>query len=194
MELQLAQVRTAIEARSAGTFADQRVRGWNIDSRTTRTGDLFFAIKGDRHDGHAFAGRAIEQGAVAAVVSQPVAGAGTLLEVKDTIVALQKLARSARKQWGRPIVAVTGSAGKTTTKDIIAQLLSARFRVGKTPGNLNNHIGLPLSILRIPDDADIAVIELGMNHSGEIRELTAIVEPEIGVVTNVGFAHMEGFE
>lgn len=195
MELPLAQIEVAIAAHSSGADRELRVRGWSIDSRTLRKGDLFFAIKGDQHDGHAFARAALDRGAVAAVVSEPIPGVnGTLLQVADTLEALQKLARHARRQWGRPVVAVTGSAGKTTTKDVIAELLSVGFRMGKTPGNLNNHIGLPLSILRIPEEAEVGVIELGMNHSGEIRDLAAIAEPEIGVVTNVGFAHVEAFD
>lgn len=194
MEFPLAQVEGAIRGRSSGEVPGLRVRGWSIDSRSVRAGDLFFAIRGERHDGHAFTCAALKQGAIAAVVSQPVENAeGVLLQVPDTLAALQELARWARREWARPIVAVTGSAGKTTTKDVIAELLRVRFRVGKTAGNLNNHFGLPLSILRIPDDAEVGVIELGMNHAGEIRELAAIAEPEIGVVTNVGFAHIEGF-
>ena len=194
MEFSLPQVERAIRGRSLAPGSDLRVRGWCIDSRTVSSGDLFFAIKGERHDGHAFTKTALKQGAIAAVVSEPIdAGEGTLLEVPDTLAALQELARWARKQWARPMVAVTGSAGKTTTKDVIAELLQVRFRVGKTAGNLNNHIGLPLSILRIPDDAEVGVIELGMNHAGEIRELAGIALPEIGVVTNVGFAHIETF-
>jgi UDP-N-acetylmuramoyl-tripeptide--D-alanyl-D-alanine ligase len=194
MEFSLAQVEGAIRGRNLGEVSDLRVRGWSIDSRSVRNGDLFFAIRGERHDGHAFTRAALKQGAIAAVVSEPIEGAeGTVLEVPDTLAALQQLAMWARRRWGRPIVAVTGSAGKTTTKDVIAELLRGRFRVGKTAGNFNNHIGLPLSILRIPDDAEIGVIELGMNHAGEIRELAGIAQPEIGVVTNVGLAHIETF-
>ncbi|MFL6352633.1 MAG: UDP-N-acetylmuramoyl-tripeptide--D-alanyl-D-alanine ligase [Bryobacteraceae bacterium] len=193
MEFSLAQVEGTIRARSVGQPPDLRVQGWSIDSRSVRPGDLFFAIRGERHNGHAFAKAALQHGAIAAVVSEPVEAEGTLLKVSDTLAALQQLARWARKQWARPIVAVTGSAGKTTTKDVIAELLRVRFRVGKTAGNLNNHIGLPLSMLRIPDQAEVGVVELGMNHAGEIRELAGIVQPEIGVITNVGFAHIETF-
>jgi UDP-N-acetylmuramoyl-tripeptide--D-alanyl-D-alanine ligase len=194
MELTLAQVQAATGGHlSRGSTAP--VRGYSIDSRTLAPGDLFFAIKGDRFDGHSFVADVMARGAVAAVVSErPAQINGTLLQVSDTLLALQQLARFARRRWAKPVVAVTGSAGKTTTKDIIAEFLSARLRVGKTIGNLNNHFGLPLAILRVPDDAEIAVLELGMNHAGEIRRLASIAEPSIGVVTNVGYAHVEAFD
>ena len=173
---------------------DRLATGWSIDSRSINPGDLFFAIKGPRHDGHEHVAAAFEKGAIAAVVSNPIAGSpGPLLEVADVQHALQTLAQWARRSWGNPIVAVTGSAGKTTTKDAIAALLSVRLRVGKTAGNLNNYLGLPLSLLRLPDEAQVGVMELGMNHAGEIRGLVQLAEPEIGVVTNVGYAHIENF-
>lgn len=169
--------------------------GWSIDSRSLKPGELFFAIKGENHDGHAYVNTAFERGAVAAVVSEPGDVAGNpVLPVPDTTHALQQLGKWARRKWGRPIVAVTGSAGKTTTKDVIAELLAVRMAVGKSAGNLNNHLGLPLSLLRMPQAAQVGVTELGMNHSGEIRFLASLAEPEIGVVTNVGYAHIESFD
>lgn len=170
------------------------VTGWSIDSRTTNPGDLFFAIKGENHDGHIYADAAFERGAIGAVMSELVGVENrVLLRVPDVLDALQALGTWARERWAKPIVAVTGSAGKTTTKDIIAALLSVKLRAGKTAGNFNNHIGLPLSLLRLPGDAQVGVLELGMNHSGEIRTLARMAEPQIGVVTNVGYAHIEGF-
>jgi UDP-N-acetylmuramoyl-tripeptide--D-alanyl-D-alanine ligase len=193
MQFTLAQVQAATGAQFLnGVLADTVASGWSIDSRSVAPGELFFAIKGERLDGHEFVDAVLARGAVAAVVNE-VTSKGPLLLVKDTLEAFQSLARWARRQWARPIVAVTGSAGKTSTKDIIAALLAVRFRTGKTVGNFNNHIGLPLSILRLPGDAEIAVLEMGMNHAGEIRELTTIAEPNHGVVTNVGYAHVENF-
>ena len=195
MEISLAEVRQATNAEWLGAAAAlaSRATGWSIDSRTTAPGDVFFAIRGERFDGHAFAQTALERGALAAVVSEMVEGR-PLLRVADTLDALQSLAHWARRRWAKPVVAITGSAGKTSTKDIVSELLGVRLRVAKTIGNLNNHLGLPLTLLRIPDDAEVAVVEMGMNHTGEIRRLAALAEPAIGVVTNVGYAHVESFD
>lgn len=169
------------------------VTGWSIDSRTIAPGDCFFALRGPMHDGHDFVPGVFGRGATAAVVERICDAPGIQLQVPDTTAALQTLARAARRAWGGTVVGVTGSAGKTTTKDTISALLSSSFRTGRNLGNLNNHLGLPLSILRLPGDAEVAVLEMGMNHEGEIRELAGIAEPRIGVVTNVGWAHAENF-
>jgi UDP-N-acetylmuramoyl-tripeptide--D-alanyl-D-alanine ligase len=169
------------------------VCGYSIDSRTVAPGDLFFALRGEKHDGHAFVPEALVKGAAAAVVDGPYMG-DKLIGVEDTLAALQSAAAWARDRWGGKVVGVTGSAGKTTTKDIIAAMLETHMTVGRTTGNFNNHIGLPVSILRMPDDAGAAVLELGMNHAGEIRDLAAIAKPQIAVVTNVGYAHIEAFD
>ncbi|MGI8988626.1 MAG: UDP-N-acetylmuramoyl-tripeptide--D-alanyl-D-alanine ligase, partial [Bryobacteraceae bacterium] len=163
--------------------------GWSVDTRTLQPGDLFFALR----EGHNYVRAAFERGAVAAVVEHRFEGPGNLIRVDDTLVALQDLATRARAQWGGQVVAITGSAGKTTTKDIVAHLLASELPVGKTIGNLNNHVGVPLSILRLPDDCRVAVLEMGMNHAGEIRELARIARPNIAVITNVGYAHIEFF-
>jgi len=168
-------------------------RGWSVDTRTLAPGDLFFALRGPNHDGHAYVSLAIERGAAAVVVEHPVPYANAFV-APDSLAALQHLAAWARAQWGGRIVGVTGSAGKTTTKDAIAHLLGVELPVGKTVGNLNNHVGVPLSILRLPDEARVGVLEMGMNHAGEIRKLAAIAKPDIGVVTNVGYAHVEAFD
>lgn len=171
----------------------REVTGWSVDSRTLEAGDLFFALRGPHHDGHDYVPEAFAGGAVAAVVERPVDSSGPLLAVADTLAALQALAGWARRQWKGRMVAVTGSAGKTTTKDVIAALLSVVLPVGKTVGNLNNHVGVPLSLLRLPAEARAAVIEIAMNHPGEILQLAALAGPEVGVVTNVGHAHAEFF-
>jgi UDP-N-acetylmuramoyl-tripeptide--D-alanyl-D-alanine ligase len=170
------------------------VSGWSIDTRTLAAGDLFFALRGPSHDGHDYVEEAIRKGAAGVVVDHAIEGLGNALVVPDTLGALQSLAGWARKRWGGQVIGVTGSAGKTTTKDAIAHLLSAEMKVGKTIGNLNNHVGVPLSILRLPDDCGVAVLEMGMNHAGEIRALAGIAGPNVGVVTNVGYAHTEFFD
>jgi UDP-N-acetylmuramoyl-tripeptide--D-alanyl-D-alanine ligase len=175
-------------------------RGYSIDSRTVAKGELFFAVRGERHDGHDFVAAAIERGAVAAVVSRArvaalpdAALAAPLLIAEDPLIALQALAAHVRRQWGRRVVAVTGSAGKTTTKEAIAASLGAKFNVLKSQGNLNNNFGLPLQLLRLEPEHEVAVVEMGMNHPGEIAALALMAAPDWGVITNVGTAHVENF-
>lgn len=168
--------------------------GWSIDSRTIAPGDLFFALRGPAHDGHDYIAEVLRKGAAAVVAERAVEAAERVLVVRDSLQALQGVAARAREMWAGDVIGVTGSAGKTTTKDVIAEMLSTEMRTGKTVGNLNNHVGVPLSLLRLDESARVAVIEMGMNHAGEIRHLSAIAKPNHGVVTNVGYAHIESFE
>ena len=175
---------------------DRYVTGFSIDSRTLASGDLFFAIVAKR-DGHDFVTAASRRRAAGLVVSRPITLADDneafVVEVADTTVALQDLAKFVRRESGARVVAITGSAGKTTTKDTIAELIGTRCRVVKNAGNLNNHLGLPLSLLELRHGADVAVMELGMNHAGEIRTLIGVATPEVRVWTNVGEAHIGYF-
>lgn len=174
------------------TVGPFHVSGWSIDSRSLAPGDLFIALRGPNHDGHNYIPQAFERGAIAALVDHPVDYPHVV--VPDTQQALEDLGRRARTvHWGGTVVGVTGSAGKTSTKDIIAALLSPFIPTAKNEGNLNNHIGVPLSILRLPESAKVAVLEMGMNRAGEIRHLCSIAKPNVGLVTNVGHAHIESF-
>ena len=170
------------------------------DSRTATSGDLFVALQGPRFDGHDFVPAVLANGAAGAVVQSERAAAfagesrAGIVAVDDTLVALQDMAREIRRESGAKVVAITGSAGKTTTKEAIAECLSARYRVVKNKGNLNNHIGLPLSLTELRTRPDVAVMELGMNHAGEISTLVSIAEPDVRVWTNVGDAHIGFFE
>lgn len=171
--------------------------GYSIDSRTLNPGDLFIAIAGERFDGHEYVEAVMEKGAVGAVVQtgKKVAGdPARLLKVEDTLKALQSLGAAARRLWGKPLLAVTGSAGKTTTKEILAHILATRFRVMKSSGNLNNHIGLPLQLLKLEAEHELAVVEMGMNHAGEIRDLGKLAHHDLAVVTTVAPVHLEFFE
>ena len=189
MTFELAAIAAAL---GCAVATDGRVTGWSIDSRAVDAGDLFFALKGPNHDAHRYVAQVLESGAVAAVVEH---GEGPrLLKVPDTLAALQKAASWAREQYKGRVIGVTGSAGKTSTKDAIASLLATAMPVGKTIGNLNNHVGLPLSILRLPADSKAAVLELAMNHANEIRDLSRISRHSVAVVTNVGPAHIENFD
>ena len=177
----------------------ERVAGVSIDSRAVGRGQLFVAIRGPRHDGHDFVAAALRAGAEAAVVANdrlcgyPDEIRSRLFAVGDTLAGLQELARAVRRAWGRRIAAVTGSVGKTTTKEILAALLGAKFRVLRSEGNLNNEYGLPLTLLRLEPEDKAAVVELGMSHRGELRRLAEIAEPEVGVVTRVAPVHLEFF-
>lgn len=181
-----------------------RLAGVSIDSRTLLDGELFIAIHGPRHDGHTFVPVALAARAPAAVVARarlaeyPEAIRARLFAVDDTLAALQQLAQAVRRRWGvadvrHRLVGVTGSTGKTTTKEILAALLGARLRVLKSEGNLNNEYGLPLTLLKLDDAHEAAAVELGMSHRGEIARLAALAEPEVGVVTNVAPVHLEFF-
>ena len=196
MKLPLSKIADFVSA--AGDYPrDESVQGYSIDSRTVRSGELFFAVKGERLDGHDFVAAALDKGAAAAVVRNDQLGRygskARLLAVEDTLTALQTLATAVRKVWGKPLIGVTGSAGKTTTKEATAHVLGSHFRVLKSEGNFNNHFGLPLMLLKLEPEHDVAVIEMGMSHTGEIRALAKIAQPEVGVVTNVAPVHLEFF-
>jgi UDP-N-acetylmuramoyl-tripeptide--D-alanyl-D-alanine ligase len=198
MQLTLAEIAAILE--TAPPAAGQlQVSAYSIDSRTIQPGELFFAVKGQKLDGHDYVQAALEKGAAAAVVATsrraafPAALQSKLLGVRDPLAALQSLAAYVRQYWGGPVVAVTGSAGKTTTKQMIAALLGTRLRVLENQGNLNNQFGLPLSLLRLETEHEIGVFELGMSAPGEIRLLAQLARPDVGVVTNVSAAHLEFF-
>jgi UDP-N-acetylmuramoyl-tripeptide--D-alanyl-D-alanine ligase len=205
MRLELRQIAHWSSAELEGAGADGlAATGYSIDSRTVGEGELFFAIKGERFDGHDFIAAAMERGAVAAVVAQDrlaeariAVGARPLLIVPDTLKALQQLAAAVRRDWGRHegrwVIGITGSAGKTTTKEAVAKVLSAKFSVLKSQGNLNNGFGLPLQLLKLEPTHEVAVIEMGMSNAGEIAALAFVAAPDWGVVTNVGNAHAQNF-
>lgn len=202
MKLTLGQIADWIHAE--GDFDSTALaQGYSIDSRTIGAGELFFAVRGERVDGHDYVETALADGAVAAVVSmrwlKPAnVDEAKLLRVPDededcVLQSMQKLANRVRREWGKRVIGVTGSAGKTTTKECIAQVLSAKFHVLKSEGNLNNGFGMPLQLLKLEPEHEVAVIEMGMNHAGEIRALAKIAEPDWAVVSNVAPVHLEHF-
>ncbi len=200
MRWTIAQVADALDARP-GTGLDTlaRVAGVSIDSRAIHAGELFIAIHGPRHDGHDHVASALESGAIAAVVAEAQLPryAGPVrdrcMAVGDTFEALKRLACAVRKSWGGKIASITGSVGKTTTKEILAALLGAKLRVLKSEGNLNNEYGLPLTLFRLEETDQAAVLEMGMSRRGELARLAGIARPDVGVVTRVSPAHLEFF-
>ncbi|HTW44992.1 MAG TPA: UDP-N-acetylmuramoyl-tripeptide--D-alanyl-D-alanine ligase [Acidobacteriaceae bacterium] len=201
MKLELRQIAHWCSGELEGASPDGvTAAGYSIDSRTIQAGEVFFAVKGERLDGHEFVKPAMERGAVAAVVAreklidaQEAAGALPLVAVDDPLRALQQLAAAARRHWGKRVIGITGSAGKTTTKEAIAKVLSREYSVLKSQGNLNNGFGVPLQLLKLEPTHEFAVIELGMSNAGEIKALAYIAAPDWGVVTNVGNAHAQNF-
>jgi UDP-N-acetylmuramoyl-tripeptide--D-alanyl-D-alanine ligase len=175
---------------------DARV-GVCSDSRSLASGQIFFALRGGNFNGNLFAPKALELGASTVVVDELVEGLdptdSRVVRVPDVLKALQDLARAHRRAWGKPVVGLTGSNGKTTAKELFAHVLGQQFNVLATHGNLNNHIGVPLTLLKLQPEHEVAVIEMGANHQGEIAELASIAEPTMGYVTNFGLAHLEGF-
>ncbi len=175
-----------------------QAQGYSIDSRTLNPGELFFAVSGDNHDAHCFVPGALSRGAVAAVVSRAKVADFHLansprIEVDDPLLALQRLGAAVRQHWGGTVVGLTGSAGKTTTKEMVAAVLAAKYPVLKSAGNLNNHFGVPLQLLRLESAHRYAVIEMGMSAPGEIALLASLARPDWAVVTNVGMAHAQNF-
>ena len=207
VRLTAAFVTAAMQGRLVAGGGETAFENVSIDTRTIGPNDLFVAIRGERFDGADFAAPAIEKGAAGVVVprgwaqeaaqARRAGTAGTaeavVVEVDDTTVALQRLANAIRKESGTKVVAITGSAGKTTTKEVTSELLATRYRVIRNRGNFNNHIGLPLSLIELRERPEIAVVELGMNHAGEISTLVRVADPDLRVWTNVGEAHLGFF-
>jgi len=200
MRWTLIQVADAVAGeRGHGLDPVARLAGVSIDSRTIRAGELFVAIHGPTHDGHDHVAAALESGAVAAVVAAPLLSRyqgwiqDRCITVPDTLQALHQLARAVRKEWGKKVCGITGSVGKTTTKEILAALLGAKLRVLKTEGNFNNEYGLPLTLFRLEDTHDVAVLEMGMSYPGELKRLAAIALPDVAIVTRVSPAHLLNF-
>lgn len=183
----------ATKGRSSAAWA---ASGVSIDSRSVEPGDLFIAIRGDNSDGHAYVKDALAKGAAAAMVNEgrDAPDGAPLLVVRDTDAGMADLARAARTRTKARIVGVTGSVGKTSTKEMLALALGALGKTAATQGNLNNHWGLPLSLSRLPRDAAFGIFELGMNHPGEIEPLSKILKPEVSIITTVESVHLEHFE
>jgi UDP-N-acetylmuramoyl-tripeptide--D-alanyl-D-alanine ligase len=199
--MKLAEIVKIIKAtENLGEIAEFEPIGFSIDSRSIRQGEIFFAIKGEKFDGHDFVASALERGALAVVVSRKVLDNSRLIIVDDVLEALQQLASEVLQRWNGKVIGITGSAGKTTTKELTALVLEAAGRVHKSVGNLNNAYGLPLSVLQMESngkhtsDFDFAVLEMGMSFAGEIQRLCQIAPPDVGAVLNVRPVHLENFE
>ncbi len=168
-------------------------KGIATDSRTVRKGEIFFALWGENYNGNKFAAEALEKGASHAVIDDPMCEAGKTILVEDCLFELQALASHYRKDLNVPVLAITGTNGKTTTKELLAAIMAKKLKVHYTHGNLNNHIGVPLTILSAPEDTEMMIIEMGASHIGEIRSLCLVAKPDYGIITNIAAAHIEGF-
>jgi len=195
--MKVADILKATDGKLIKGGPDISIETFSIDSRTLEKGDLFVAIKGNSFDGHDFVGAALKKGAKGVIISEsrpPAPGPWPLIiQVSNTRRALGAIAHYNRKQSKAKVIAITGSNGKTTTKDMIASMLRKKFKVLSTPGTENNSVGVPLTLLKLKDE-DFCVLEMGMNHFGEIDYLAKIALPEIGVITNIGPSHLEGLK
>ena len=190
-ELTLKQIADWCGGKVSARFEHLRVSRMQSDSRKVRSGDLFVALKGAKVDGHDFAETAINHGAVAALVSRPISEKLPSIEVEDTLRAYGDIAAGYRKLTGVKVVGITGSVGKTTTKEMTASVLEAVYHTAKTEGNHNNNLGLPMTIMDMPENTEVAVLEMGMNHSGEMEYLSDIARPDLAIITNIGTMHIE---
>ncbi|MFQ5695895.1 MAG: UDP-N-acetylmuramoyl-tripeptide--D-alanyl-D-alanine ligase, partial [Terriglobia bacterium] len=199
MQWTVGKIGDALKVGAPFSLVHQRVAGFSIDSRTLKPGQVFFALKGPHHDGHDHVEEALQRGAVICIVSDtrrmtyPPVLHKSLIGCPDTFEAFQQLARSTRRTWGRILVGVTGSMGKTTTKEMLAALLATKYKLLKNEGNLNNEYGVPLTLLRLERAHELAVLEMAMGRKGELAKLCAVAEPNIGLVTNVAPVHLEFF-
>ena len=190
-ELTLKQIADWCGGKVSARFEHLRVSRMQSDSRKVRSGDLFVALKGAKADGHDFAEAAISHGAVAALVSRPISEKLPAIEVTDTLRAYGDIAAGYRQLTGVKVVGITGSVGKTTTKEMTASVLEAAYHTAKTEGNHNNNLGLPMTIMDMPENTEVAVLEMGMNHSGEMEYLSSIARPDLAIITNIGTMHIE---
>jgi UDP-N-acetylmuramoyl-tripeptide--D-alanyl-D-alanine ligase len=194
MQLTLAEITSAVAGELINGNPKQLIKGVSTDTRSLQPGDLFVPLTGEHFDGHSFISVAMTAGGAASLWNRKTelpAVAMSLILVDDTLVALQKLARYYRHEVNPIVIGITGSNGKTTTKDILSAILAEHYHIWKTEGNLNNHIGLPLTILSMPEETEVLIVEMGMNHLGEIALLTQIAEPDHVIITNIGESHIE---
>jgi len=190
--LLLKEIVKAVNGECDSQYQDMRIYRICTDSRKTKTGDMFIALEGENFDGHDYVQAAIQNGASAVLVSKPVTVKEVpVIQTENTLKALWQLSTYYRQKFTKPVIAVTGSVGKTSTKDMIATILSAKYAVHKSQANFNNHIGMPLTILELENHHDVMVVEMGMRGFGEIRQLTHIAKPSIAVITNIGVSHIE---
>jgi UDP-N-acetylmuramoyl-tripeptide--D-alanyl-D-alanine ligase len=192
-ELLLSQLADIMDAEVLGPANGGLVGGVSTDTRSLQPGDVYVALRGERFDGHAFAAQALQQGALAVVVDHPLEVSGPQFLVHDTLAALSRLAAWQRRQFKGPVVGITGSSGKTTVKQLMASVLAQRFRTWMTQGNLNNHIGVPLTLLALSAEHEAAVIEMGASGLGEIAATACLVQPDVAIVTNASDSHLQGF-
>ncbi len=199
MKLSLGEISAATSGRLKGGSADEVSTGVSTDTRTLDRGEVFFALRGKNFDGHDFLHEASSKGAAAAVVESAFGDKGPIdglarIEVEDTLRALGDAAAYVRKRSVAKVVAITGSSGKTTTKEMVAAVLSGSIKVLKTRGNMNNLIGMPLTLLGLDESCEAAVIELGISETSEMKRLAEICTPDVALITNVGRAHLEGYD